>query len=51
MYARLQAAKALVQAGRRVEANAQLDQALAFYREVGATRYVSEAKALLAISA
>ncbi|MDQ2982652.1 MAG: AAA family ATPase [Actinomycetota bacterium] len=50
-YARLRAAEELVGAGRRAEANAQLSPALAFYREVGATRYVREAEALLAESA
>jgi hypothetical protein len=37
--------------GRRAEADAQLEQALAFYRSVGATRYIREAEALLAVSA
>ena len=50
-YARLRAAKELVEDGRRAEADAQLQQALAFWREVGATRYVREGEALLAASA
>ncbi|MDQ2910244.1 MAG: hypothetical protein M3R39_04410, partial [Actinomycetota bacterium] len=50
-YARLRAAKQLVEAGRRAEADEQLHRALAFYREVGATRYVREGEALLAASA
>ncbi len=47
-YARLRAAEALAKAGRRAEADAQLQRALDFYREVGATAYVREAEALLA---
>ena len=46
--ARLRAAEKLVAGGRRPEANEQLGKALAFYRSVGATRYISEAEALLA---
>jgi len=46
--ARLRAAEQFVKAGRRGEANAQLEQALAFYRSVGATRYIREGEALLA---
>jgi class 3 adenylate cyclase/tetratricopeptide (TPR) repeat protein len=46
--ARLRAAEALVGQGRRAEADGQLQRALAFYRSVGATRYVREAEALLA---
>ena len=49
--ARLRAAERLAAAGRRGEADAQLEQALAFYRSVGATRYVGEGEALLAESA
>jgi class 3 adenylate cyclase len=41
----------LVSAGRRAEADEQLRRALAFYRLVGATRYVREGEALLAASA
>jgi class 3 adenylate cyclase/tetratricopeptide (TPR) repeat protein len=50
-YARLRAAEALVAAGRRPEADAQLQQALAFYRSVGATAYIREAESLFAASA
>src|SRR5215213_1544232 len=49
--ARLRAARELVEEGRRAEADAQLNLALAFWREVGATRYVREGEALLAASA
>jgi class 3 adenylate cyclase/tetratricopeptide (TPR) repeat protein len=45
--ARLRAAKQLVEQGRRAEADDQLLRALAFYRSVGATRYVRQAEALL----
>jgi hypothetical protein len=50
-YMRLRAAEALVAAGRRPEADAQLKGALAFYSSVGATRYVAEAESLLTASA
>jgi len=50
-HTRLRAAKELVGAGRRAEADEQLRRALAFYRAVGATRYVREGEALLAESA
>lgn len=50
-FYRLCAAEALVAAGRRAEADEQLRPALAFYRGVGATRYVREGEALLAASA
>jgi hypothetical protein len=50
-YARLRAAKQLVEQGRRAEADAELQRALAFWREVGATRYVREGEELLAASA
>ena len=43
-FVRLRAAEALVEAGRRAEANVQLERALAFYRSVGATAYVREAE-------
>ena len=46
-FARLRAAEALVDAGRRADADAQLRQALAFYRSVGATAYVREGEGLL----
>ena len=48
---RLWAAEQLVDEGRRAEADEQLRRALAFYRSVGATRYVREGEALLAASA
>jgi tetratricopeptide (TPR) repeat protein len=47
-YAYLRAAKALVEAGRGPEADAPLREALAFYRSVGAARYMREGEALLA---
>ena len=50
-FCRLCAAEALVAEGRRAEADEQLRPALAFYRGVGATRYVREGEALLAASA
>jgi len=50
-YARLRAARELVEQGKRAEADAELNRALAFWREVGATRYVREGEALLAESA
>jgi class 3 adenylate cyclase/tetratricopeptide (TPR) repeat protein len=49
--AHLKAAETLAAAGRRAEADDHLQQALAFYRSVGARRYVGEAEALLAASA
>jgi len=48
---RLRAAARLVAEGHRAEADAQLQQALAFYRSVGATRYIREGEALLAATA
>ena len=50
-YARLRAAEAFVQDGRRAEADAELQQSLAFWRSVGAAAYVREGEALLAASA
>ena len=50
-FARLRAAEAFVQEGRRAEADAELQQALAFYRSVGATAYIREAEALFAATA
>jgi tetratricopeptide (TPR) repeat protein len=50
-FARLRAAEALIRAGRRAEGDAQLQQALAFYRSVGATAYIREAESLFAASA
>jgi tetratricopeptide (TPR) repeat protein len=48
---RLWLAEALLQQNRRAEADHELQRALAFYRSVGATRYIREAEALLAVSA
>jgi class 3 adenylate cyclase/tetratricopeptide (TPR) repeat protein len=45
--ARVRAAKKLVESGRRDEAEAQLDQALAFYRSVDATLFIERGEALL----
>jgi tetratricopeptide (TPR) repeat protein len=50
-FYRMQAAAQLVTEGRRAEADEQLRRALAFFRSVGATRYVREGEALLAASA
>jgi class 3 adenylate cyclase len=50
-FARLQAAKLLVAAGRRAEAHLQLSQALAFYRQVNATRYLREGETVLTATA
>jgi tetratricopeptide (TPR) repeat protein len=50
-FYRLRAAEQLVGEGRRAEADEQLRPALAFYRSVGATRYVREGEALMAASA
>jgi class 3 adenylate cyclase len=50
-YARLRAAEQLTRERRHAEARAQLDSALAFYRGVGAHRYVRQAEALLPASA
>ena len=50
-FARLRGAETLLDAGRRVDVDAQLQQALAFYRSVGATAYTREGEALLAASA
>jgi class 3 adenylate cyclase/tetratricopeptide (TPR) repeat protein len=49
--ARLRAARALIEAGRRSEGDVELQKALAFWRSVGAKRYVAEGEALLAVSA
>jgi hypothetical protein len=46
-YANLRAAQALVEQGRR-DADVPLQEALAFHRSVGATRYIREGEALLA---
>jgi class 3 adenylate cyclase/tetratricopeptide (TPR) repeat protein len=48
---RLRAAEHLVAQGRRAEADVQLQKALAFYRLVGATRYIREGEVLLAATA
>ena len=47
-FVRRWAAERLLAAGRRAEADEQLRKALAFWRSVGATRYVREGEALLA---
>jgi class 3 adenylate cyclase/tetratricopeptide (TPR) repeat protein len=47
-HARLLAAEGLLRGGRRDEAEAELSQALEFYRRVGAARMIREAEALLA---
>jgi class 3 adenylate cyclase/tetratricopeptide (TPR) repeat protein len=49
--ARLRAAERLEAEGRGAEAPRQLQPSLAFWRSVGATRYIREAEALLAASA
>lgn len=48
--ARLRAAGSLIEQGCRAEANDQIRRAVAFWRSVGATRYVEEGDALLAAS-
>lgn len=50
-YARLRAAGQLVRKGLRSKADQQLQKALAFYRSVGAARYIREGESLLAASA
>jgi class 3 adenylate cyclase/tetratricopeptide (TPR) repeat protein len=45
--ARLEAAKQLAAEGRRAEADEELQRALAFWRSVGASRYIREGEALL----
>ena len=50
-YARMRAAEAYAGEGRRPEADAQLQQALAVFRSIGATAWVNEAEALFAASA
>jgi hypothetical protein len=50
-YTRLRAAEHLVREEPRGEADEQLHRALAFWRSVGATRYVREGEALLAATA
>jgi class 3 adenylate cyclase/tetratricopeptide (TPR) repeat protein len=48
---RVRLAERFVAEGRRAEADVQLQMALAFWRSVGATRYIREAEALLAATA
>jgi class 3 adenylate cyclase len=48
---RLWLAGALIEQNRRSEADVEMRRALAFYRSVGATRYIREAEGLLAASA
>jgi class 3 adenylate cyclase/tetratricopeptide (TPR) repeat protein len=50
-YARLRAARSLVEEGRRTEADLQLERSLAFFRRAGATAYLREGEALLPASA
>jgi hypothetical protein len=50
-FVRLRAAEALMHEGRRAEADAELQKALAFYRSVGATAYIREAEGMFAASA
>jgi tetratricopeptide (TPR) repeat protein len=49
--ARVRAAEALIADGQRMGADEQLQRALAFWRSVGATRYIREGEALLAKTA
>jgi tetratricopeptide (TPR) repeat protein len=48
---RLWLAETLIEQGSRAEAEVELQRVLAFYRSVGATRYIREAEGLLAASA
>jgi hypothetical protein len=48
---RLWRAESLVEQHRRPEADSELQRALAFYRSVGATRYIRKGESLLAESA
>jgi len=50
-HVRLRAAEQLRAEGRRAEADEQLERSLAFWRSVGATRYIREGEALLAATA
>jgi class 3 adenylate cyclase len=50
-YDRLCLGRRLVEQGRRAEADVELQRALAFYRSVGAIRFIREAEALFAQSA
>ncbi len=49
--ARVRAAELLIADGRRSEGDAQLQRALAFWKSVGATRYIRQAERLLAATA
>ena len=44
-------AELLVQDGRRAEADAELERALAFWRTAGATAFIRQGEALMAASA
>jgi hypothetical protein len=48
---RLRLGRQYVEEGRRADGDAEPQRSLAFWREVGATRYVREGEALLATSA
>jgi hypothetical protein len=50
-FYRLHAAEQLLAEGRRAEADGHPKPALAFYRAVGATRFVREGETLLAATA
>jgi class 3 adenylate cyclase/tetratricopeptide (TPR) repeat protein len=50
-FARLQGARRLLAVGRQAEASVQLQRALAFYRQVGASAYLREGEAILAACA
>jgi hypothetical protein len=50
-HVRLRAGEQLLAAGRQSEAEKQLERALAFWRSVGATRYVRRGESLLGKSA
>jgi class 3 adenylate cyclase len=50
-YARLNAAKMLIEQGQRALGDEQLNRALSFYRSVAATHYIRQAETLLAASA
>lgn len=50
-FARLRGAEDLASSGRRSEADRELAEALAFYRSVGATRFLRQGEALLSASA
>jgi hypothetical protein len=50
-HLRLRAAEDLFEVGRETDGGAELEQALAFYRSVGATFYVQRGEKLLAASA